>query len=78
MAKGTLIFCLGILLVVVPAFGIPWWWKQIIITTIGVLLIGLGYSIRRKEYLNSLQSHDHTVSSETFVESTTPLFDTTR
>ncbi|MFN3692494.1 MAG: hypothetical protein ACK4SL_00150 [Candidatus Paceibacteria bacterium] len=78
MTKGTLVFLLGLVTIVLPSLGIPMLWKQIIFALMGVLLIGIGYSIRRSQYLSTLE-HDGTVrTAETFVETTEPLFDTTR
>ncbi len=78
MTKGTLIFLLGILLIIVPSLGVPLWWKQIIYGAFGILLIGIGYSLRRTQYLATLDQDGSTRTAETFVETTEPLFDQTR
>jgi predicted Na+-dependent transporter len=78
MTKGTAIFLLGLLVIILPAFGMPFLWKQVALALIGVLMIGIGYSLRRTQYLATLE-HDGVVrTAETFVETTEPLFDTTR
>ncbi len=73
MTKGTVIFFLGILLVLVPYLGIPLWWKQIISVVLGILLISIGYSLRRRDYLATIAEDNH-LSGETFVETTPQLF----
>ena len=78
MTKGTLIFLLGILLIIVPSLGIPLWWKQVSYVAFGILLIGIGYSLRRTQYLRTLDQDGALRSGETFVETTEPLFDSTR
>lgn len=78
MTKGTLVFLLGLVTIILPTLGVPLWWKQIIFGAMGIVLLGIGYSIRRSQYLATLE-HDGTVrTAETFVETTEPLFDTTR
>jgi uncharacterized membrane protein len=78
MTKGTLVFLLGLVTIVLPSLGIPMLWKQIIFAVMGIVFVGIGYSIRRSQYLATLE-HDGAVrTAETFVETTEPLFDTTR
>lgn len=74
MSKGTLVFLLGILLVVVPYFGIPAIWKQYIFVAIGSLLLVLGYMLRRAQYLADIDTGDGHRTEETFVETTQNLF----
>jgi hypothetical protein len=78
MTKGTLVFLLGLVTIVLPALGIPMLWKQIIFGCMGILLVGVGYSLRRSQYLATLQYDGDIRTAETFVETTEPLFDTTR
>jgi len=78
MSKGTLIFILGITLMLIPSLGIPLLWKQYAIMGVGALLLLLGYIVRRADYFRTLESKDGTRSDETFVETTTPLFSDTK
>ncbi len=78
MTKGTTIFLLGLLLILLPYLGIPLWWKQIMSIVTGILLLGIGYALRRSQFLATLDTESGTRMSETFVETTEPLFDTTR
>lgn len=78
MTKGTAIFLLGLLVIILPALGVPMAWKQIAFAVMGIIMLGLGYSLRRSQYLATLE-HDGVVrTAETFVETTEPLFDTSR
>jgi len=78
MSKGTLIFFFGIVLMLIPSLGIPQMWKQYIIIGIGVLLLLIGYIVRRTDYFRTLENEDGTRSEETFVETTAPLFSDTK
>jgi predicted Na+-dependent transporter len=78
MTKGTAIFLLGLLVIILPALGVPMAWKQIAFGVMGIIMLGIGYSLRRAQYLATLE-HDGVVrTAETFVETTEPLFDTAR
>jgi predicted Na+-dependent transporter len=78
MTKGTAIFLLGLLVIILPALGVPMAWKQIALVVMGIIMLGIGYSLRRAQYLATLE-HDGVVrTAETFVETTEPLFDTSR
>lgn len=74
MSKGTIIFFFGIALMLIPSLGIPLQWKQYILFGMGVLLLLLGYIVRRTDYFRTLESKEGLFSEETFVETTTPLF----
>lgn len=78
MSKGTTIFLSGMLLIIVPSMGIPLVWKHIILFAVGVLLLGIGYSLRRQQYLSTLSVDDNVRTAETFVETTDSLFESTR
>lgn len=74
MRKGSFVFLIGILLVLLPYLGIPNLWKQYATIISGVLLIFLGYAIRRAQYLADIDSGNGERVSETFVETTRELF----
>jgi O-antigen/teichoic acid export membrane protein len=48
IGKLRLLFWLGIIMLFLPFFGIPNTWKTIIAVGIGVLLISLSLSLRKK------------------------------
>ncbi len=74
MRKGSYVFLIGILLVVVPYLGIPMLWKQYFTVGAGVALILFGYAIRRAQYYADISSENGEFVSETFVEATPELF----
>jgi len=75
MSKETFVFVLGILLVLVPFLGVPEGWKTIMIVVFGSVLVVLGYSLRRKAYLATIDRGNGERGNDSFVETTTPLFE---
>lgn len=73
--KETLVFISGILLTVIPFLGVPETWRQYAVMAIGVLLILIGYVLRRAAYLNRLDRGNGERGSDSFVETTETLFD---
>lgn len=78
MSKGTLTFLLGILLIVLPYLGIPSVWKQYAYVGLGIILILLGYALRRAQYFREIDRGNGERGSDTFVETTQNLFTTTK
>jgi len=74
MRKGSVVFLLGILLVLLPHLGIPSLWKEYITIGAGILLIFFGYFIRRQQFLAALENDRGERVSDTFVETTPELF----
>ena len=74
MTKGTFVFLLGIVLVMMPYLGIPSTWKQYIYMGLGVILILVGYAIRRSRFLSDIDRGNGERGGETFVETTESLF----
>jgi hypothetical protein len=74
MTKGTFVFLLGILLCLIPYLGIPSAWKQYIYLGLGVILVLVGYAIRRARYLSDIDRGNGERGGETFVETTESLF----
>lgn len=75
MSKETLVFIFGILLTIVPFLGVPQEWRQFIILIIGVILIIIGYILRRGVYLRRLDKGNGERGNDTFIETTEILFD---
>lgn len=75
MTRETLVFVFGVLLVVLPFLGIPELWKQYLISGIGVILILIGYSLRRSLYLLKIDRGNGERGDDSFVETTKQLFD---
>ena len=78
MTNGTFLFFLGLFLIALPYFGIPSVWKQYMYIGLGILIVLIGYSLRRAHYLRELDMGNGHRGGETFVETTDSLFrDTT-
>lgn len=75
MTKETFIFLAGILLTIVPFLGVPLVWRQYVIFGIGVLLIFVGYILRRQVFLKRIDRGDGERATDSFVETTEKLFD---
>jgi len=75
MSKETLVFIFGILLTIVPFLGIPEAWRQYTILGIGIILVIIGYILRRGVYLNRIDRGNGERGENTFVETTEVLFD---
>lgn len=73
MSRETLIFIIGMLLAVVPSLGIPSDWKHIFYIAAGVVLIVIGYSLRRSAFFRSIERASGEHHAEAFVESNTPI-----
>lgn len=75
MSKETLVFIFGIILTIIPFIGVPLVWRQYAIVSIGVLLILIGYVLRRRVYINQLNLGNGERGTDSFVETTEKLFD---
>lgn len=76
MTKGTFLFFLGLFLVTLPYLGVPSIWKQYIYVALGILIVLIGYSLRRSQYLREIDLGNGHRGGETFVETTDSLFST--
>ncbi len=74
MTKATAVFFAGILLILVPFMGIPEVWRQYAVVTLGVLLLLIGYALRRSVYLAKIDRGNGERGTDSFVETTEPLF----
>ena len=75
MSKETLVFLFGIILTILPFLGIPLLWRQYAIFGIGVVLILIGYILRRKVFLERIDQGNGERGTDSFVETTEKLFD---
>ncbi|MCB9814297.1 hypothetical protein H6784_02650 [Candidatus Nomurabacteria bacterium] len=75
MSKETFVFIFGILLTIVPFLGVPEAWRQYAILGIGIILIFIGYALRRGVYLNEIDRGNGERGADSFVETTETLFD---
>lgn len=75
MSKETLVFLFGIILTILPFLGIPIIWRQYAIFGVGILLIIIGYALRRKVFLEKIDHGNGERGTDSFVETTEKLFD---
>lgn len=68
MSRESIVFTLGILILVIPNLGIPEAWKFYFFVGAGILLVVVGYSLRRTSYLRSIQKENGERSADSFVE----------
>ena len=68
MSRESIVFILGILVVIVPYLGVPEQWKLYFFVAAGVLLMVIGYSLRRASYLRSLEHQEGERRADSFVE----------
>lgn len=78
MSKGTLTFLLGMILILLPYLGIPTAWKNYAYVGLGIILILLGYILRRAQYFREIDQGNGERGGETFVETTQNLFATSK
>ena len=72
--KETLVFLFGILLTIVPFVGVPELWRQYAIMGMGMLMVVIGYLLRRKLYLERIDHGNGERGEDSFIETTEQLF----
>jgi hypothetical protein len=68
MSRESIVFTLGILLLVIPSLGIPEAWKFYFFIGAGVILVFVGFSLRRSAYLRSIKKEDGEHGTDSFAE----------
>lgn len=72
MKRESLVVLLGLAIFTVPFLGVPRAYTEIVFVSIGILLMIIGYSLRRSEFLRSLEQEDGERHADAFVESVIP------
>ncbi|MEK7639448.1 MAG: hypothetical protein AAB388_04780 [Patescibacteria group bacterium] len=70
MSRETTVFLLGMLLTIVPFLGIPLLWRQYLIVGIGIVLVLVGYALRRKVFLSRIDKGNGERGTDSFTETT--------
>lgn len=70
MSKETLVLVLGIVIFFTPFLGLPYQYKEWVLIVAGILLMAIGYRLRRQVFLESLQDEGGERRGDVFVEST--------
>lgn len=68
MTKESIVFFLGMVVFVVPHIGIPDSWKVYAYAVSGLILMVVGYSLRQKAYIRSIEKEDGERDTDSFVE----------
>lgn len=74
MSKETLVFVVGLLLIIVPFLGVPELWRISLTVFLGFLLVLTGYGLRRALYLHHIDTGNGERATDSFVETTEKLF----
>lgn len=78
MSRESLVLFFGIVVTVISYLGVPSVWKERIIIGCGVLLMILGYSLRRAAFFRSIEVAPGERRAEAFVEHDVPKVSETR
>ncbi len=77
MSKESVVLVLGAFVFFTPSLGVPNAWKDYMILGAGLLLMLIGYLLRRAAYLRRIDQGNGERATDTFVENTKPIeFDT--
>lgn len=68
MSKESLVVLIGMLVAITPWLGVPREWRVYALTAFGVLLVVLGYLLRRTAYLRRIERADGDRGTDVFVE----------
>jgi hypothetical protein len=68
MSRESFVFLFGFIVFFTPFLGIPRDWKEWIFTGSGVILMFLGYKLRRAAFLRSITNESGEHRSDVFVE----------
>jgi len=69
MSRESLVFLLGIIIFFTPSLGLPDAWKFYILSGSGLLLMVIGYLLRRAAYLRTIETETGERVTDSFVES---------
>lgn len=69
MTRESIVILLGIVVFFTPFLGIPDNWQQYIISSAGVLLLLIGYSLRRAAFHRRIERSESERGTDSFVES---------
>lgn len=68
MTKESIVFFLGAIVFVLPHVGVPESWKVYAFSAIGIVLMIVGYSLRRRAYIRSIEKEDGERDADSFTE----------
>ena len=68
MKRESLVFFLGLAIVLMPFLGIPSMWKRIVYIVLGFVLAIIGYQLRRLAYTRSIEDHTGERKTDVYAE----------
>jgi hypothetical protein len=74
MSRQTAVFFIGIGLTLIPFLGVPLVWREYAIVFIGIVLILVGYGLRREVFFARIDKGNGERGTDSFVETTERLF----
>lgn len=69
MSKESLVLILGLIVLAVPGSGLPEEWIIYILRAVGVLLIILGFLLRRASYYRRMEKGSEERAADSFIDS---------
>lgn len=69
MSKESIVVVIGLIVFMVPSLGLPEDLKEYLLLGVGVLLITIGFFLRRAAYLRKIDRGNGESGGESFVES---------
>jgi uncharacterized membrane protein len=69
MSKESFVFVMGVIVFFTPFLGLPSRYKEVLLIVSGVLLVIIGYRLRRRAFLKSLEHESGERRGDAFVES---------
>jgi hypothetical protein len=68
MSKEAFVFLIGFIVLLSPFLGVPRMYHEWLLIVCGVLLMGVGYQLRRRAFLHSIEHESGEKRGEAFVE----------
>lgn len=75
MSRESLVLLLGVVVLFTPWLGVPETWKVYALSATGVLLLVVGYVLRRAAYLRKIDIGNGERGTDSFIESSVPTHD---
>ena len=70
MSRESIVFCFGLLVFLVPFLGVPAMWKEWFLIFAGALLMVVGFTLRRRSFLRSIEEVGGERRANAFSETT--------
>jgi len=68
MSRESLVFLLGAVVFIVPHIGIPNTWKLYVYAICGAVLMIVGYMLRQRAYIRSIEKEGGERDTDSFME----------